>query len=303
MSKILQENLNIFYGYKCNYSCHGCFSGSNVVSDQDLDPDINIILKSIPILAELFEVDSMLTLVGGEPFLYWDDRIVPIVNSLNVHFPNVRINIFTNGQLLEKNIDRVFDLADSVSNFSLTITNHLIGCVDTTPGKIWEAGMQKLKSHPRIVKIHNDHYHILDEINKNIYFYKDEHWKSFYWQTAEGKIKPHATNDPKGSMTHGCTGHASSCTFENKLYKCPNLATLKNHLTTLNQHNDPDWQKYLGCPTIDLFKINEEQLREFAITYRRPTECCDMCNNDPLNNLPWVNRTYPLIFTKKTKVQ
>jgi MoaA/NifB/PqqE/SkfB family radical SAM enzyme len=102
MIKSDQVNLNIFYGFKCNYSCDGCISNSNLAKF-DQDPDFNDIIKTIPILADLFNITSMITLLGGEPFYYWDERIVPIAIECNKYFPNTLINVFTNGQFKRKN--------------------------------------------------------------------------------------------------------------------------------------------------------------------------------------------------------
>jgi len=293
--KIKQENLNIFYGYGCNYACEGCFSGSNVVNDKKLDPSLEEILQSIPILAENFEVNSMITLIGGEPFLYWDDRILVISQALNKWFPGKKINIFTNGQLLNKHFDKVLHLADHVvDNLSITVTNHLSECGDELPVTLWNKNIQQLLTHPRLVKIHNEHYHIKDNINANIYFSIMTEFKPYYKKNVDGSIKPFATNDPKGSMTHGCPGNVCSTAFGTKFYKCPTLATLPNHLKSINQHHDPDWQKYLSYSAIDLLNIDQELLTAFSNTYGKPISECDMCNNNPANTI--TKRSYNMIF-------
>lgn len=295
--KIKQENLNIFYGYRCNYACEACSSGSNEVSDASLDPNLDEILESIPILAETFEVDSMITLIGGEPFLYWDDRISIIAQEVNRWFPGNRINIFTNGQLLHKNVEKIFALSEKVDNLSITISNHLTDCGEELPVTMWRRNINDFINHPRIVKIHADHYHIKDNIHANIYFSNMTKFKPYYKRLENGTIKPWATNDPKLSMKHGCVGNVCSCTFGKKLYKCPILATLPNHLKSIGQEQDPDWQKYINYPVVDLSNLDPALLEEFSSTYGKPVSVCDMCNGDPINTI--TKRTYPLVFKQQ----
>jgi organic radical activating enzyme len=297
--KFDQVNLNFFYGYKCNYSCENCFSGSDKVRDQNSDPDVETLKQAIKKSSEIFNVTSMVTLIGGEPFLYWDDRIVPLSKELDRHFPGVRINITTNGQLLNKNIEKVIKLSSEVQNFSLSITRHLSAVNNQlTIKQKWIEGITLLESHPMIVKIHDDHYHVKDNINANIYLTKINDWRPFYYYNHQGHIKPFATNDPVGSMMHGCPGNVCSCIVENKLYKCPTLATLENHLKSVDQDTDHDWAKYIEYPAIDLDNIDSKHWNEFTKTYGKPTTYCDMCNNNPSNNIKWEDRTYPMIFSK-----
>lgn len=296
--KIQEVNLNIFYGYMCNYSCQGCFSGSDVITTYDKDPDLEKIKQSIKRASEIIDVTNMVTLIGGEPFLYWDSRIVPLAIEINKYFPKKRINITTNGQLLGKNVEKLFAISKSLDEVSFTITRHLAGIDDQKVKRLWEKNMQDFLSHPMIVRVHDDHYHVKDNIHANIYFYDTETWKSYYYHTSDQRIKPWRTNDPKNSMLYGCPGPVCSCLYENKLYKCTNLATLTRHLEQLNQLDDPDWQKYLDYPYLDINDINDDLLAEFIKTYGKPTTYCDMCSNKPQNNIPWTSRTFSMVFSR-----
>jgi hypothetical protein len=296
--KIKQVNLNFFYGYRCNYSCDGCFSGSDSVDQSLWDPDLNKLKQSIKRSSELFEITSMITLIGGEPFLYWDERILPLALELNSHFPDTRINITSNGQLLGKNLEKVLLLSEKINNFSITISKHLEGSKGTKIEKIWQKSIDDFISHPNIIKIHDDHYHVSGNINANIYFYGSDTWKPYYYRTPEGKIKPWKTNDPAGSLKHGCPGSVCSCIIDDKLYKCPTLATLPGHLSAIGQDQDSDWKKYLDYPAIDLNNIDPDAWNEFNQTYGKPTTYCDMCNNNPKFNIEWQERSYSMIFRK-----
>ena len=131
MPKISQVNLPIFIGHRCNYSCQECSSGSDFIKDSTDDPTLEEIISVIPTLAEKFEITDMISLQGGEPFLYWNDKILPLVAVLRQHFLSVPINIFTNGQLIGKNMDKVLDLCDNFQNISFTISKHLVGVTNS----------------------------------------------------------------------------------------------------------------------------------------------------------------------------
>ena len=296
--KIDQVNLNIFYGYGCNYSCYGCFAGSDHVKKKSLDPNLDEIYQSIPRLAELFNVTNELTLIGGEPFMYWNSRIVPLSRELRKHFPGVKIGTITNGQLIGKHVDQILDWFDEMGSAHIVVTKHIDALLDTRPGKKWLEGADKLFSHPRLVKIHDEHYHIKDNINANIYLNRPDEWfPSFRYEG--NKIKPFATQDPAGSMRHGCPGRFCSCTFGTKLYKCPKLASLNNHLKVLEQESDSDWKKYLDYPALDLLDPTDQDLEFLEQTYGQPTEHCDMCSNNPKNNVPWYKRDQVMLFGGK----
>lgn len=299
--KVRQVNLNFFYGYRCNYSCYGCFSGSDAITSQDRDPSLEQLMHAIPLAADLFEIESMITLIGGEPFLYWDDRIVPLSLAINQHFPNIRINITTNGHLIGKNLNKIFEIAEMVDNVSITVTRHL-RAVDHKVRTIWHAGIDSLINHQDIVKIHDDHYHIKNNINANIYFHDIIDWKSYYYRDSNNRIKPWKTNDPSGSMKYGCTGNVCSTIIENRLYKCPNLATLSNHLAELGQQDDPDWRKYIDYPFVDLEHIDPERWSDFIKSYGLPTDHCDMCSNKTQLNMPWTDRTYQMVFAGRNRL-
>jgi hypothetical protein len=299
--KIDQSNLNIFYGYLCNYSCEGCFSGSNSVDTIELDPDLQKTFDSIEPLSNLFNVQSMVTLIGGEPFLYWDSRIVPLALEINHCFPNIKINITTNGQLLGKNVDKIYSLSEKIDNLSLTISRHLRAVTDVKIKEIWDQNMHAFLNDPKIIQINEDHYHIKDNVNANIYFTNIDNWKSYYYYHGTD-IKPWATDDPEKSMAYGCPGNVCSCVFEDKIYKCANLATLSGHLASRGQENDPDWNKYLSYPAIDVHNIDLELLNNFEKTYGKPTTYCDMCSNSQTNILNWEQRTFPMVFSKTKQI-
>jgi organic radical activating enzyme len=296
MDKKSQVNINLLYGYKCNYSCHGCLTNSDADYHEQDDPDLDKLLDSIPILADTFNIESMITLIGGEPFLYWNSHIVPISLKVNEHFPKTRINIFTNGQLLGKNLDKFIDLSDRVDNITLEVTQHLIGLENTTPGRIWKSGIDYLSRHDRIHKIHDEHYHVKNNIYANILLTsKIYNWIPSLKRLPNGMIKPYASNNPAESMKHGCSAaNVSALVKDGYLYKCGLLGTLDHGLKYRNQLNDPDWQKYLSYQPLDLFNFSQEDLDQYMETYGKPISECDMCSDNPKNIIK--QRTYEMIF-------
>ena len=297
MSKIPQVNLPIFIGYRCNYSCQDCSAGSDFIKNTQLDPTLEEIMSAIPILAEKFEVQSMISLHGGEPFLYWDEKVVPLAIELNRWFPDTTINIFTNGHLIGKNLTNIFDLVSQINNISFTISAHLKGDLNSKVGQQWSSSINELISHPSIVKIHDEHYHFKDNIRANIYFHSPEYWSSHYVRHPNGQIKPHATNNPEKSMEHGCLGSVCSSLHGTKLYKCGRLGNLADTLRVSGQLDDPDWQKYLNYQPIDLLDINQIELDKFVETYHKPISVCDMCQGSK-PKLKWTDRTWDMVFTK-----
>jgi len=298
--KIAQNNLPIFIGHKCNYSCVNCSVGSDFVKNYDNDPTLEEILHSIPVLAEKFTVTGMISLTGGEPFMYWDEKIIPLAQELNRWFPGTRINVFTNGHLIGKNIEKMFELIDQIKNISFTVSRHLIGNLDSAVGKAWQSSINTLLDHPRIVRIHNDHYHVINNIAANIYFYTTKYWNSHYVTQPDGRIKPHATNNPEDSMKYGCVGSTCSYLHGTKFYKCGRLATLSTQLAEFNQLDDPSWEKYLKYQPIDLLNIDQSLFDNFIKTYGKPIDLCDMCNGTK-SETEWKDRTWTMVFQPPTK--
>ena len=271
-----------------------------MTSDQ-FDPDLEKILDSIEKLPSLIEIDpnGMITLLGGEPMMYWHDRIVPITKSLRRAFPQARLNIFSNGHLVDRFVDDIVELLDQ-ENCNLTISRHLAGDMSSTLGTKWKENVKSLLSHPRVVKVHDNHYHIEKNIRANIHFYQADEWFAWYQLSQDGKIKPWATNDPEGSIKYGCaSGTACSTLFENRLYKCGSLAMLKGFLSAKRQLDDQDWKKYLDYPYIDVLDIDQDRFDFFKSTYGKSTPYCDMCNNKPTNVIKWTTRTQSMIIQKR----
>jgi organic radical activating enzyme len=301
--KHVEMTLNIIYGYKCNYRCKGCSNGSDQVTHTNYDPSLDEILESIPKLAQYFDIahDGMITLLGGEIYLYWD-KVVAIARQTRKYFPKAKINLFTNGQLLSLYINETINLMKELDNSCVHISRHLQGIYETKIGKKWLDNIEQVKNHTEITIINDDFFQIKNHSECNFHAYDGVAWFTWYKQMPGGTIKPHASGDPVRSARYGCaSGLSCSALFGSKFYKCGSLAMLPGLLKQKQQIDDPDWKKYVeDYPYIDLNNFDIEKYQYYVDTYNIPIPQCDMCNNNPNNIMEWKDRTYIDIFPKKS---
>ena len=217
--------------------------------------------------------------------------------AIRKSFPLSKINIFTNGHLINRYTNDVIDILNNLGNSCVTISKHFQGDMQSAAGKKWLGNVAEFTNDPRIVKISDDHYHVKNNINANIHFYQSNEWFTWYRQESNGSIKPFATNNPAESAKYGCaSGIRCSALFENRLYKCGSLAMLPGFLTAKNQTQDPDWKKYINYPYLDILNLDSTQFDEFKQTYGKSTTHCDMCNDQPSNVIKWIDRTQSMIL-------
>ena len=122
MEKIKLKFVEVFYGYRCNLSCQGCTSASDVVKTTDSDPSLESIFLSVEQLSNYVYPESV-DLMGGELFLYWD-KVVQIVPVIRKYFPTSRISLVTNGLLLPKYKEQLLELCETYHPCTIDITNH-----------------------------------------------------------------------------------------------------------------------------------------------------------------------------------
>jgi organic radical activating enzyme len=278
MQKYPLKIVNFFYGFKCNLSCHGCLSGSDMIHHKNHDPDLENIMLGIRNLSSyVSDITIMATILGGEPLLYWDEKIVPVAHEIRKHWPNATLNITTNGLLLHKLADKVIDTLIEFGNSKLQISKHASNVGPHPFKKIYDTNLLTFLSNPKLNKIHDLHY---DVPNNKVDIHLDQWDQPFISQFVikNGKLKPFATQDPVGSMKDGCTGNICSMVKDNKLYKCGRLAVLPAILKERNQLDDPDWQKYLHT-YVDLAKTPHEGIEKFYMEEGKPIPECDVCPN------------------------
>jgi organic radical activating enzyme len=304
MEKIKLKFVEVFYGYRCNLSCQGCTSASDVVKTTDSDPSLESIFLSVEQLSNYVYPESV-DLMGGELFLYWD-KVVQIVPVIRKYFPTSRISLVTNGLLLPKYKEQLLELCETYHPCTIDITNHFtlfskdvrtkkyqkkldafLSTLTKTEEIKWKNPIEHLRTH-KTPDIENPKELL---VQKQIYkddkiyvkLYNQQAFVSSYYKTEDGKIKPHATNDPDGSYANGCAMPYRYFLRDSKLYKCSWFSVLPEILKSYGQEDDPDWQKYLAYQPIDLNNPTVESLEEFDRTKRAGISLCDMCSNNPNN--------------------
>lgn len=264
MGKIKLKLVEVFYGYRCNLSCKGCSSGSDIIKNYDNDPTLESILCSIENLSNHVIPDNI-DLIGGELLLYWD-RIELITAKIRQHFPTTNIGMVTNGLQLDKFKDRLIDLCKRNHPCTVDITDHFT---------LFSSDVVAKKYHKKLnTFLKNTHRaQIVTQLTKPIEF------KSCYYITEQGKLKPYATNDPIGSYTNGCAMPYCHTLVDSKLYKCSWFVVLPNILASKGQSNDIDWDRYLNYQPLDLVNPTDESLLAFSNTQDQAISLCDMCSN------------------------
>lgn len=321
MNKIKLKLVEIFYGYRCNLSCRGCSSASDIVKTTVYDPSIESIFTSIENLAKYIEPESI-DLMGGELFLYWD-KVEQIVSKIRQHFPDTQIALATNGLLLDKYKDSLLRLCEENHPCVIDITDHFTLFSKDIKAKKYHKKLDEFLAQLTTISVSNwpnpaDHLkeHKSTEVDdwqryfieKKLYsgssttvkVYNQQKFVSCYYPIDE-KIKPYATNDPDGSYAHGCAMPYCHLLVDSKLYKCSWFAVLPRILEKYNQLHDPDWQKYLKYQPIDLSAPTQTQLDQFEETSTRSIELCDMCSNNKSLNGTLHNKTnvFPVKFKNK----
>lgn len=301
MQKHPLKIVNFYYGFQCNLSCHGCSSGSDMIKHRDHDPSLDEIFDTIENLATyVSDITMMATLLGGEPFLYWDEKIVPMLYKIRKHWPNATLNLTTNGLLLHKYTDEIIEVFSDLKNVKLQISKHASNVGNHPFAKTYEANLNKFLSDSRFHKIHDLHYD-LPGFDGPIFDIHLEQWDQPFvaqFQFKDGKVKPFAANDPEGSMANGCIGSFCSMVINNRLYKCPRLAALPIILKEKNQLGDPDWQKYLHT-YVDLKLASQEDIDRFYQEEGKPIAQCDVCPNQRIPNETLIPRTARTILPIK----
>lgn len=290
----------------CNLTCQGCSSASDIVKDTQSDPTMESIFTSIENLAKYVEPESV-DLMGGELLLYWD-RVEQIVPKIREHFPNTRIGMVTNGLLLDKYKDRLLALCEKYHPCDVDITDHFtLFSSDITAKKFhkklddfvatlnqgevirWEDPRGRLERYKDSTQIDDWKRIMIRERNysndyTNVKVTNPQEFMPCYTE-ANGQIKPHATNDPQGSYTHGCAMPWCYTLVDSKLYKCSWFVVLPKILEKHNQLDDLDWAKYLAYAPVDLTNPTEQALINFENNSLRGISLCDMCSNNPNTNI------------------
>ena len=116
------RNLKIQLGLKCNYACSYCNQASQPHDSRAGLGDVQAFLRDLPIWFDGGTDGEgsgvRIELWGGEPFVYWKTFRV-LAGALRAAYPNARLNVITNGALLD---DEKINLLDELG-FSVGISH------------------------------------------------------------------------------------------------------------------------------------------------------------------------------------
>lgn len=304
--------LDIYYGGKCNLSCHQCDTRSDLTKSTENDPELSTILEGITLTRDKFQVD-LYSVIGGEPLLYLEkiDLILAHIRKID---PKAKIQFSTNGTLLSKKLDAVAELMLKHS-CSLFVCNHFAAFDTNMTEKITESvnqlvkklnlekgdannffkefiGLDNPRKDPYMAKwIKERKEYFLGEQPNDHYYYNNDMFVHFRPQTTfhknyvmiNGKPKPHMTGLPHVSFKDGCSSVLCNFLIGKKLYKCAALGTLKQLLTHYDCLDDLDWQKYLNYEYLDLETCEYIDITKFHLGKFCSIAECDMCGTQEFN--------------------
>lgn len=297
--------LDVFYGGKCNLSCHQCETRSDIHDETDVDPELDDILLGLQAARQKFDID-IYGMIGGEPLLYLD-KIESIAHAIRAQDPDKVLLCHTNGLLLDKRSD---DVARLIKDYriSFCVSNHFASFTDTNLRDRVKNDFDDLAYKLGFVRQSDDslfkHIFLDSRSDPTADFWKElfnnqttDGWQVLYKREnvflyynnqaefkrnhridSQGKPKPFATNDPERSYREGCSGPVCSLLLGTSLYKCSALATLRKMLKHHGVLDDPDWKKYLGYRPLNLLSNTTEQVQKFSDTKFCAVDQCDMCS-------------------------
>ena len=298
--------LDIYYGSKCNLSCHQCDTNSDITSTTEHDPDLQNIFESIDCARQKFDID-LYGMIGGEPLLYLD-KINLIASYIRKVEPNSKIQLSTNGLLLDKKIQEVYTLITE-HNCSIFISNHFAGHDEKITQKILDSvnrlsemlGMSKQdptyflkdllgldnqrndKKFQDWIDKRQDHLftnqpnELLFRNQKVFLHYRPQLEFQMHYTIRDGKHKPFQSGNPQASYLKGCSSPICNFLIDKKIYKCAALGTLHRFLNYHNSSNDQDWKKYKDYKYLDLVNCSQDDVENFNKTKFTAISECDMC--------------------------
>lgn len=258
------ESVAINTTLKCNLSCVGCNSFSDMKIDDGFDPAQRIEwIRNLADFATRMNLSiNGIDILGGEPFL--DDNHIEIARIARNLFPKSIIAVFTNGLLLankQQHIQKYLEL-----NIELAITMHDIP--DNMKTKVLK-GVNIWKSqgvYCRISSYDPGYARNKDRLWRQAVIYKED------------KVYPHSHGDHRKAWFK-CSLKDCLTLQDNKLYYCPIMALLPSLLNRTGQLDDKQWQPYLNYQPLDLLTAGLDDTIDFFQS--TPGHRCAMC---PIND-------------------
>ena len=269
---------NIHLTNMCNFFCNGCDHYSNYKIGGYLG--VERFEEYLKTWCDKFnQLKLEVRLLGGEPTL--NRHLVDILKLSRKYTPDNNIILFTNGTYLHKHKNLKDVLIDN--KIVLKLTEH-------SKEKKYLDKLNPLKEKLRRWSDEGLDYRSYDYTEGFGWtgtdavalgggrIHNDGIWRKQYKGHGE-TMRPFEDNEPRKSWEICCCswakgGIANIQLYENKLWKCPPIAYLKDALTKFGLQNHPKWIPYLKYKPLS----GDVTLEEMVNWMRRDEEdICNMC--------------------------
>jgi MoaA/NifB/PqqE/SkfB family radical SAM enzyme len=246
-----EMDVQIHAACHCNLNCKGCNAFSPVIEKSIADTDVTI--KDLARLSELTGgVLSSLTVSGGEPLL--NPELPEIIKSAREYFPGQKLQIITNGSLLERAPESFWESCRN-NDAAISLTFY--------PVKI---NIEKIKE---IADSHSVHLIYQDDT--------DVREKTMYYTPLD--------SDGKQSLKESymlCFMANYCMVLENgKMFTCPVIAHIGHFNKFFNRNFNDSNQDY-----IDIYKA--QSIDEIADFMCKPMPFCRYCDKKArVSGLAW----------------
>lgn len=330
---------DIFYGTKCQISCHQCDTRSDLIRKGEHDPDIETIKEGILLASQKFDIE-IYSLLGGEPLLYKEkvESILGIIRNID---KTALIWLPTNGDLIDKNIEFLSKIILKYEVL-LVVSDHFSQFKDKTRSNKIKNAVDVLAKSVGIKKVHSDllwteimyrrpgdsgweNYWVdvkryrgtgycakknkLDSPTDDDLWWngrcgiysqdQDSHLKHYY--IKDNKPKPFNSLDINRSYFNNCPSCYCTFLYDKKLYKCAALGTLKNFLERHDAIDDPEWQKFLAYKPLDLTTCTDLEVMNFSISKFKSINECAMCPSTDEEVILTEENVLPIRFYKNDR--
>lgn len=247
-------NLEIHVTHACNLACEQCSHFSNlnhkgILSVKEIDYQMG--LWSFRIQPRVFSI------LGGEPGLNPD--LPQIINLCKVHWPNSRLQLISNGFLLDRHPELPKILKETDCSLEVSVHHES------------KEYLEKIKPYLDLIEQWRKDYGIKLNIRPS-----SKNWRRVYLG-EHSTMKPYNDNNQRESW-EVCVCKWCPQIYLDRIWKCPPLAYLKMTLDKLKLSDDPEWAPYLKYRPLEPY-CSDTELRDFLLT--QDESYCKMCPANP----------------------
>jgi organic radical activating enzyme len=278
--------VEIMASYACTLSCAGCtnYSNFNYSGYPAWAPTRDQIAEWTALMH--FEAFGI---IGGEPLL--NPEIRTWIYGIRALLPaTTELSLVTNGTRLEHVPDLVRWMADNAPS-KLTVVPHLGESV------IAPQVRQMVEATGLSFEQSRDSYQDVDGTRQTQTRYRladpavlvEVFRPRFFVKSYQGfgaDMRPWNHNNPKAAIEI-CPCRYCPLLYEGRLYKCSQIALLRDHLGRLGLLGADDWQPYLsyrGVSPADSAPELDRFVRRFGV----PESICAMCPAEPAGEA-WID--------------